>query len=263
MDLDRQALGLGGLEHGFHLIRREGDALAEDVDRVRQPLGGDGIEQRPGDERRVVARATLVFRRHGVRPEEGGADRHRPLAADAARDAQLLQLRLLLQPVSGLDLDGGDAFGHQCGEAPVGRGEERIFARLARRLDGGEDAAACPRDLLIGRALETELELMRPVAAIDEMGVAIDQPGGDPAAFAINGLSGLEGGRFAARPGIDDASVMGGDDAVLDRAIGRTDRCRHRRQPRIRPELVADKRLTRRIRHRASSRYSLNWSHDI
>ena len=165
------------LEHGLGLVRREGDTLAEDVDGIGQPLGRDGIEHRSCDERGVVARTALVFRRHGMGAEEGGADSDGPLAADPARDAQLLEFRLLLQPVAGLDLDGGDALGQQRGEAPGGGGEERILARLARCLDGGEDAAAGPRDLLIGRALETKLELMRPVAAIDEMGVAIDQSG--------------------------------------------------------------------------------------
>ena len=190
--------------------------------------------------------------------EEGGADGDGALAADPARDAELLELRLLLQPVAGFDLDGGDTLGHQRGEALIGGGEERILARLARRLDGGEDAAAGPRDLLIGRALQSQFELMRPVAAIDEMGVAIDQAGCDPASRAIDGLGCLKGGRLIARPGIDDAAVTGGDHAVLDRAIGGIDPSRHRRQSRIRPELVASQRFTRRFRHRASSRYSLN-----
>src|SRR3546814_11874253 len=48
MQLHRQAGGGGGLEHPGHLLRIEGDALAEAVDRV----GEDGGRHR-SDERRV------------------------------------------------------------------------------------------------------------------------------------------------------------------------------------------------------------------
>ena len=146
----------------------------------------------------------------------------RPLAPEPARDRKLLQLGLLFEPVARLDLDRGDALGHQRGEPPVGAGEQLGLARRARRLDGGEDAAAGARDLLIARALQAQLELMGAVAAIDEMGVAIDQARRDPAPAAIDRLARP---RMRAPPRAAPTQTMrpsrAAIDPVLDRAIGR------------------------------------------
>jgi hypothetical protein len=56
------------------------------------------------------------------------------------------------------------------------------------------------------------------VAAEDEMGVRIDQARRDPAAFAVDGFDGLEGGRVGGGSGIGDAAADAGHDAVLDDA---------------------------------------------
>ncbi len=93
-----------------------------------------------------------------------------------------------------------------------------VFACRPRRLHGGDDAAPGAGDLLIGGAGEPQLELMGAVAAENEMGVAVDQAGGDPAALAVDGLVGLEARRVGGAAGEDDAPVAGGDDAVLDNA---------------------------------------------
>ena len=57
------------------------------------------------------------------------------------------------------------------------------------------DAAAGTRDLVIGGAGEPKLELVRPVAAVDDVGVAVDQTRRDPAAVAVDGLGRLEAWR--------------------------------------------------------------------
>ena len=75
-------------------------------------------------------------------------------------------------------------------------------------------AAAGPGDLLIGGAAETQLELVGPVAAIDEMGVAIDQSRRDPAAFEIvhvaGDVAGIPGQIGGAGAGQFDALSVGG-----------------------------------------------------
>ena len=66
------------------------------------------------------------------------------------------------------------------------RSDELVFARGAGRADGGKNAAAFASDLFIRSAGEPQLEFARSVAAVNEVGVAIDQGGRDPAAFAID-----------------------------------------------------------------------------
>ena len=102
-------------------------------------------------------------------------------------------------------------------EAGQGAGDELVLARRAGRLDGGDDAAAGAGDLLVARAFQAQLELVRPVAAKDEMGVAIDEPGRDPAALAVDSLARIPaGGQVLCRSGKGDAAVLGSDGAVLD-----------------------------------------------
>ena len=143
------------------------------------------------------------FRRQRVRAEEGGAHRDRPLGAQPARGAQRLRFVVEVEAVAGLDLDRGDAFGDQRVEARQRCAHKLVLARRARRLDRGDDAAAGPRDLLIGGAGKPHLELVGAVAGMDQMGVAVDQARRDPAAFAIDDL-GTRGrhpraGRFPGR----------------------------------------------------------------
>ncbi len=48
-----------------------------------------------------------------MRAEKGGADRDRPLSAEAARGGKLPHFGLGVQAVAGLDLDRGDALADQ------------------------------------------------------------------------------------------------------------------------------------------------------
>jgi Asp/Glu/hydantoin racemase len=78
-------------------------------------------------------------------------------------------------------------------------GEQRAFARLARGAHGRDDAAAGARDLVVACAGQPELELVRPIAAIDDVGVAIDQARRDPATLAVDSLGGVETRRVGRR----------------------------------------------------------------
>ena len=102
-------------------------------------------------------------------------------------------------------------------EAGQGAGDELVLARRAGRLDGGDDAAAGAGDLLVARAFQAQLELVRPVAAIDEMGVAIDEAGGDPAALAVDSLARIPaGGQVLLRSGKGNPAILGSNGPVLD-----------------------------------------------
>ena len=80
-----------------------------------------------------------------------------------------------IEPVAGFDLDGRAALGDQTVEAGQALRHEVVLARRAGRLHGREDAAARAGDFLVAGALEAQLELVRPVAAEDEVGMAIHQ----------------------------------------------------------------------------------------
>ena len=111
-----------------------------------------------------------------------------------------LALGVEFEPVAGFDLDRGDAFGDQRVEPAQARREKFVLARRARRAHGRDDAAAGARDLLVARAGEPQLEFVGAIAAVDEMGVAVDQPGRDPAAFAIDDARLRRARRRAVRP---------------------------------------------------------------
>ena len=130
-----------------------------------------------------IGRATVgVFRREGVKAEEGRADAHPARLLEAPGDAQHTQFALGIEAIARLDLEGGDAAGDQ-GLQPIQRpfGQGRV-AGLAGRADRRGDAAPLPRDLRIGHAGQAAFVLARAVAAEHQMGVAVDQAGRDPAA---------------------------------------------------------------------------------
>jgi hypothetical protein len=189
MQLDRQAERLGRLEDAGDLLGRKGDALAEAVDRVgelsarRWPAASSSADL--GRYRRPCRRSPRAAA-HGRRGRWCG---RRPGASRrAAGGAQRLHLAVEVEPVAGLDLDRRDAFGDQRIEAAAERWRpEVVLARRARRLDRSRRCRRRRgRSPHSSRRLQAQLELMGPVAGIDEMGVAIDQAGRDPAALAID-----------------------------------------------------------------------------
>ena len=184
----------------------------------------------------IAILVALGFRRQRMGAEKRGADGNRPFSAERARSGELAHLGLGIEPIARLDLDRRHALGDQ-------RVEPRQRACHKVGLAGGpgrghrrDDAAAGPRDLFVARPLQAQLELMGAVAAIDEMGVAVDQTRGDPAPRAIDTLRriGIRGevGLGACE---GDTAITHGDDAALDHPeIGQV--APYRGQPRVMPE---------------------------
>ena len=131
-----------------------------------------------------------------------------------------LELGLDVEAVAGLDLDRRDPALHQCPQARARLLHKLFQGSRPRRLHGRGDAAAGAGDFLIGRALEPLLIFAGAVAAEDEVGVAIDQAGGDPGAVQRLDLSGLVAGQLGAAADPDDAPVLDADGAILDRPEG-------------------------------------------
>ena len=126
------------------------------------------------------------FGRQRVCAKECRPDRDVALLRKLARDAERFALSVKVEPVAGFDFDRADALGDESVQSPQRRSEEFVFARGAGRADGGKNPAAFASDLFISGAGEPELEFVRPVAPVNKVGMAIDQGGRDPAAFAID-----------------------------------------------------------------------------
>ena len=157
-------------------------------------FAGDGRDQ-CADLVDVALLVAIRFRRQRVRAEEARDHVDVARAREAPRGAQHPHFSLALEPIPRLDLDGGDAFREQSIEAGQARAHEIVLARRPRRLHGGDDAAARPRDLLVGGAGKAQLEFVRPISGIDEVGVAIDQAGRDPASVHGDAIGRIPTGR--------------------------------------------------------------------
>ena len=105
------------------------------------------------------------------------------------------------------------------------RSGRTIAAALSRagcdRGISARNAATGAGDVFVADALQSQLELSGPLAAVDQMGVAVDQARRDPAPLQLHRAHGLELRRFRARADPDDAAVADGDDRVFDGAVGR------------------------------------------
>ena len=173
-----------------------------------------------------------------MRAEKGCTDRDRPLAAEATGGRELPHLGLGVEAIAGLDFDGGHALADQRIE-PRQRAHGKVgLARLPRCRDGRDDATAGARDLFVACALEAQLEFMRAVAAIDEMGVAIDEARRNPAARAVDPFGRVRIHReVRLRASKGDVSVARCDQAVIDLAeIGTI--TPHRGEPGVVPDAI-------------------------
>ena len=150
----------------------------------------------------------------------------------AARD----QLSTIAQPVDipdapdakELRLDGGtlrfETVSHHYGKGQGGL-DQFVFGKSAGRGYRRDDAAAGARDLLIGRAFQPHLEFLRPVAAEDEMRVAVDQRrGNEPVAAILDGGIAPSGRRRIDPSDPCDGLVFNADRAIYDETIARRGR---------------------------------------
>src|SRR5690606_38355162 len=106
------------------------------------------------------------------------------------------------QPVAGLDLDGGDALGQHRVQPGQGGLQQCRIVGFAGSAHGGDDAAAGAGDVGVAHALQALLELVGAVAGVDEVGVAVDQAGADPAAATVDALRGVERGGAGSGAGV-------------------------------------------------------------
>ena len=219
MKTNGKAQRAGLLKHARGLLRRERDAFAKGVDRIGQALGGDRRQHGVADGVDIAAAVTFHFRRHRVCAEESGSNRHCARAAEAPRGLQLAAFGIEVEAVAGFDLDGGDTLRDQRVEPRQRGGDQLLGIGLPRRLHRRDDAAAGARNLLVARAGQPLFEFPGAIAAIDQMGMTVDQPRRDPASFAVGPLLRLECRRcIRGGAGIDDAAAGGGDHSVFDQA---------------------------------------------
>ena len=170
----RPARRAGRGEDAFRLGRGERDPLAEHVDRLGQPLRGDqGIISLRGNRRTRTCRRTPA----GSRARRGRW-RTSPPGAGPALAARSSRTSVSSRSSPYPDLISTVVTPSASRASSRGRPAEQVgLARRTGRADGGEDAAAGGGDLLVGRPGEPHLELVRPVAGVDEVRVAVDQPG--------------------------------------------------------------------------------------
>ena len=236
MQLDRKSCGGGRLEDPAHLFGAEADAFAKGVDGVDPSFAGQVRDHPVRDQGDVAVGISSIFRCRGVGPQEGRADTDGAALSQLPGCAQHAALVLNGQAVAGLDLEGGDPFGHQCLESGEGGGHQLGLGRLAGGLHRREDSAARAGNVLVGGSPQAQLELVRPVAPMDEMRVAVDEARRDPPAVTGDGLPRVDGRGLCARTHMGDPTIRGGHDSVLDEPDILAG---HRQEPRARPDCVA------------------------
>ena len=101
--------------------------------------------------------------------------------AQAARRAQHLEFRIAIESVAGFDLDGGYALGGERGQPATRRFHQQIFAGGTGGRYRRNDAASLAGDLLVADTGQTLLEFPGTIAAVYEMGVAVDETRRHPA----------------------------------------------------------------------------------
>jgi ribosomal protein S4 len=101
------------LEHPLHLSRSESHALAERIHCVGQTLRDQTGQHLAADRFDVPVLVAGELRRQGVSTQKRRADSHRPHPSKRARHPKLPGLCRQIEAVAGLDLNRGDALGHQ------------------------------------------------------------------------------------------------------------------------------------------------------
>ncbi len=177
MQLEPEAGGPGGGQDRARLDNAEDPGLAEHVAKPREVVAGHRGDHLRAHQAHVVPAAVAVLGRHFVRAEQGGDERRSRLGAQPADHAQLLALRLEVEPVAGLDLDGRRAVRQKHGESRACYGDELVFRARAHVPHGLQDAAARSRDGLVGRAERATLVVVEAGRAEDGVGVAVDEAG--------------------------------------------------------------------------------------
>ncbi len=107
--------------------------------------------------------------------EQGGDHVYGHLQRHPLDQAEHPQLVFEVEAVPGLDLDGRRPVPCEPADAALRRLEQLGVRGSARGSNGRRDAATGGRDLLVRDTGQTLLELVRPVAAEQQVGVGVDQ----------------------------------------------------------------------------------------
>ena len=219
MQLDRQAQFAGALEHPLDLGRREGQVLAEGVDRIDQAFGRQGRQHLATHQVDVVVGTPGILRRQRMGGQAGGAHGHRQALAEAADHPQHLALAGQVEAVAGLDLHRGHALAQQTAQALRGRGQQLLLAGGPGGAHGAGDPPAGGGDLGVADALQPLLELGAAVTAEHQVGVAVDQPGRQPLAAKVKGLGIVARRQLGARAYPGDVLPRGDQCGIFDDRI--------------------------------------------
>ena len=142
----------------------------------------------------IGVRTAPVIGRDAWAPRKRGLDRHTPAARRSPRGrAQHLQFGLDIKAVARLDLDRRDALRRSAHRAR-GRAAAISSSSLAARVAVTDETMPPPARAIsvVARAMQPHLEFGGAVAAMDEMGMAVDQAGRHQPPFAVDPVSGRE-----------------------------------------------------------------------
>ena len=127
------------------------------------------------------------------------------------------------QELTGLhEAEDGDNRQHQ-GQDP----EQRFRGGRPGGVYGGLDSAARPRDLVIRHSAQPPFELPDAVAAVDEVGMRVDEPRRDEPAAEVRGS--IVRRRGGSGSGEDDRFAVDHQRRVVEQAVGRV--ADHGRKP--------------------------------
>ena len=220
VDLGRQPQGQASLQHppGLGAIKDVG--LAKHIAEEGPAAPGKGRPRVPG--RRggqhlvdhqvdVLVGPAPVLGRDGVGPHKGGHQIDGVGAVQGGDGPEHLELARGVEPVAGLDLDGGRAQGQHGVQAGAGLALQLVHGGLAHGAHRAGDAAAGGHDLHVAGPPDPQLELVHPVAGIKDVGVGIDKAGADDAAAGVDGLAaGIAGSQFVGGSGGHDRAAVDG-----------------------------------------------------
>ncbi len=203
VQLEPQAGGPGAGQDRARLGNAEDAGLAEHVAKPRESLAGHRGDHLIAHQAHVLPAAGAVLGRHFVRAKKGGDEGRSRLGAQPADHAQLFALRVEVEPVAGLDLDGRRAVRQEHGESGAGRGDELVFRARAHVPHRLQDAAARGRDGLIGLTERAALVVVEAGRTEDGVGVAVDEAGVEHARH----LELLDGGWRIADGGLRSSNI--------------------------------------------------------
>ena len=154
-------------------------------------------------------------------------------------DAQAPQLGLEVEAGARLALERGHAAGDQLGDPRGGGGVDLLVAGRPGLAHEAPDTAARRDHVGARAALGEQLEVAERVAVVHGVVVGVDQSRRQQAATEVVHGAGARRGRAGQRrlstdPG--DATVLGGDRAVLDQAERPSRARRHRRHLAVPPQ---------------------------